>query len=100
MEQKKKKVKKPLGIARLIPGKCIACGARCESTCKVEAITMNDAGVPAASAVFVFARPMQLRFISHRNSRRYWMSLLKKGLPRRNLKLRKWTRRRHRLEPG
>jgi len=46
MEQKKKKVKKPLGIARLIPGKCIACGARCESTCKVEAITMNDAGEP------------------------------------------------------
>ena len=46
MEQKKKKVKKPLGIARLIPGKCIACGARCESTCKVEAIVMNDAGEP------------------------------------------------------
>jgi len=46
MEQKKKKVKKPLGLARLIAGKCIACGARCESDCKVEAITMNDAGEP------------------------------------------------------
>lgn len=46
MEQKKKKVKKPLGVARLIAGKCIACGARCESTCKAEAITMNDAGEP------------------------------------------------------
>ena len=46
MEKKKKKVKKPLGLARLIPGKCIACGARCESTCKVEAVTMNDAGEP------------------------------------------------------
>jgi len=46
MEQKKKKVKKPLGVARLIPGKCIACGARCQSTCKVEAITMNDDGEP------------------------------------------------------
>ncbi|HEY91778.1 MAG TPA: electron transfer flavoprotein subunit alpha [Dehalococcoidia bacterium] len=46
MEQKKKKVKKPLGVARLISGKCIACGARCQSTCKVEAITMNDDGEP------------------------------------------------------
>ena len=46
MEQKKKKPKRPLGFARLIEGKCIACGARCQSTCKVEAVEMNDAGEP------------------------------------------------------
>jgi len=45
MEQKKK-VKRPLGVARLIPGKCIACGARCQSTCRADAVTMNDAGEP------------------------------------------------------
>jgi electron transfer flavoprotein alpha subunit len=45
-EKKKKKVKKPLGKARLIPGKCIACGARCQSDCRAEAIEMNDAGEP------------------------------------------------------
>ncbi len=42
----KKKVKKPLGKARLIPGKCIACGARCQSDCRAQAIDMNDAGEP------------------------------------------------------
>jgi len=41
-----KKVKKPRGIARLIPGKCIACGARCQSSCHKDAIEMNDAGEP------------------------------------------------------
>lgn len=46
MAEEKKKVKKPLGKARLIPGKCIACGARCQSDCRVEAIEMNDAGEP------------------------------------------------------
>ena len=45
-DKKKKKIKKPLGKARLIPGKCIACGARCQSDCRVEAIEMNDAGEP------------------------------------------------------
>jgi len=45
-EEKKKKVKKPLGKARLIEGKCIACGARCQSDCRAEAIEMNDAGEP------------------------------------------------------
>jgi electron transfer flavoprotein alpha subunit len=45
-EEKKKKVKKPRGIAQLIPGKCIACGARCEASCPKEAITMNDKGEP------------------------------------------------------
>ena len=46
MEEKKKKIKKPLGFARLIPNKCIACGARCQSDCKPQAITMNEAGEP------------------------------------------------------
>ncbi|MBN1253666.1 MAG: electron transfer flavoprotein subunit alpha [Deltaproteobacteria bacterium] len=45
-EEKKKKVKKPRGVAQLIPGKCIACGARCEASCPKEAITMNDKGEP------------------------------------------------------
>jgi len=42
----KKKIKKPLGVARLIPGKCIACGARCQSDCPKDAIEMNDEGEP------------------------------------------------------
>ncbi len=41
-----KKVKKPRGVAKLIPGKCIACGARCQSSCPKDAIAMNDAGEP------------------------------------------------------
>jgi len=44
--EKKKKIKKPLGVARLIPGKCIACGARCQESCKKDAIEMNDQGEP------------------------------------------------------
>ncbi len=41
MEQKPKKIKKPRGKARLIEGKCIACGARCQMSCPVDAIEMN-----------------------------------------------------------
>ncbi|MCZ7381257.1 MAG: FAD-binding protein [Candidatus Methanoperedens sp.] len=41
-----KKIKKPRGVARLIPGKCIACGARCQSACPEDAIEMNDRGEP------------------------------------------------------
>jgi electron transfer flavoprotein alpha subunit len=41
-----KKLKRPRGEARLIPGKCIACGARCESECPKDAITMNEKGEP------------------------------------------------------
>ena len=41
-----KKIKKPRGVARLIPGKCIACGARCQSSCPKDAIEMNDEGEP------------------------------------------------------
>ena len=45
-EEEKKKIKRPLGHARLIPGKCIACGARCQAECKAEAVEMNDKGEP------------------------------------------------------
>jgi electron transfer flavoprotein alpha subunit len=38
--------KKPRGVADLIEGKCIACGARCQSACPVDAIEMNEAGEP------------------------------------------------------
>ena len=46
MEQKPKKIKKPRGKARLIEGKCIACGARCQMSCPVDAIEMNDKEEP------------------------------------------------------
>jgi electron transfer flavoprotein alpha subunit len=46
MAEKKKKTKKPRGVAHLIPGKCIACGARCEAACPADAIVMNDKGEP------------------------------------------------------
>jgi electron transfer flavoprotein alpha subunit len=42
----KKKIKRPRGVARLIPGKCIACGARCQTSCPTDAIEMNDRGEP------------------------------------------------------
>jgi len=41
-----KKIKKPRGIAKLIPGKCIACGARCQTACPKDAIEMNEQGEP------------------------------------------------------
>lgn len=47
----KKKVKKPRGKVRLIAGKCIACGARCQSVCPVEAIEMNEQGEPIIDLV-------------------------------------------------
>ena len=46
----KKPMKKPRGKARLGEGKCIACGARCESSCPVNAIEMNQAGEPVILA--------------------------------------------------
>ena len=46
MGDKPKKKKKPRGKARLIAGKCIACGARCEMSCPSDAIEMNDQGEP------------------------------------------------------
>lgn len=46
-----KKIKKPRGIAKLIEGKCIACGARCQSACnKANAIEMNENGEPIIDA--------------------------------------------------
>ncbi|MFB3784987.1 MAG: electron transfer flavoprotein subunit alpha [bacterium] len=40
------KLKKPRGVARYIEGKCIACGARCQSACPVDAIEMNAMDEP------------------------------------------------------
>lgn len=41
-----KRAKKPRGKAQLLEGKCIACGARCQSVCPVDAIEMNEQGEP------------------------------------------------------
>jgi len=46
MTEAKKPLKKPRGKAMLLEGKCIACGARCQSVCPVNCIEMNDAGEP------------------------------------------------------
>jgi electron transfer flavoprotein alpha subunit len=46
MPEEPKKIKRPRGTPRLIPGKCIACGARCESECPKDSITMNEKGEP------------------------------------------------------
>ncbi|MCK5010466.1 MAG: 4Fe-4S dicluster domain-containing protein, partial [Deltaproteobacteria bacterium] len=46
MVEKPKKKKKPRGKARLIAGKCIACGARCQTSCPSDAIEMNDKEEP------------------------------------------------------
>ncbi len=43
---KPKPIKRPSGKVRLIENKCIACGARCQSNCKADAIEMNFAGEP------------------------------------------------------
>ena len=42
----KPKLKKPRGTARLLEGKCIACGARCQSVCPVNCVEMTDTGEP------------------------------------------------------
>ncbi|MDD3180066.1 MAG: electron transfer flavoprotein subunit alpha [Opitutaceae bacterium] len=46
---KPKKPKKPRGKVRLLEGKCAACGARCESVCPVDGVTVNAAGEPVIS---------------------------------------------------
>ncbi len=46
MSEPKKTIKKPRGKVRLLDGKCIACGARCQSICPVNGIEMNEAGEP------------------------------------------------------
>jgi electron transfer flavoprotein alpha subunit len=40
------KLKKPRGKAQLLDGRCIACGARCQSACPVNCIEMTDSGEP------------------------------------------------------
>ena len=50
MIEAKKPMKRPRGMARVIEGKCIACGARCESSCPVSAVEMTDAGEPIVLA--------------------------------------------------
>jgi electron transfer flavoprotein alpha subunit len=42
----KKRVKKPLGVARLLEGKCIFCGARCQSACPKDCVEMTEQGEP------------------------------------------------------
>lgn len=42
----KKRIKRPRGKVRLIEGKCIACGARCQMVCPADAIEMNDKDEP------------------------------------------------------
>jgi electron transfer flavoprotein alpha subunit len=46
----KKKPKRPRGKARLIAGRCIACGARCQAECPTDAIEINAKGEPVISA--------------------------------------------------
>jgi len=46
MAEETQKIKRPRGTPRLIPGKCIACGARCETECPKDAIKMNEKGEP------------------------------------------------------
>ena len=41
-----KRIKRPRGVAQLIPGRCIACGARCQGSCPKNAIEMNERGEP------------------------------------------------------
>lgn len=40
------KLKKPRGKARVITGKCVACGARCQSACPVDGVEMSEEGEP------------------------------------------------------
>ncbi|HJV35196.1 FAD-binding protein [Geomonas sp.] len=46
MSEASKPPKRPRGKAVLLEGKCIACGARCQSACPVDAIEMDDQGAP------------------------------------------------------
>jgi len=50
MTEAVKPPKKPRGVASLLEGRCIACGARCQSACPVDAIEMNEAGEPIVNA--------------------------------------------------
>jgi electron transfer flavoprotein alpha subunit len=50
MTEPKKPITKPRGRACVLEGKCIACGARCQSACPVNAVEMTDAGEPVIDA--------------------------------------------------
>ncbi|ABB32483.1 electron transfer flavoprotein, alpha subunit [Geobacter metallireducens GS-15] len=50
MTEAKRPMKKPRGVAQLIAGACIACGARCQSVCPVNCVDMNDAGEPVVNS--------------------------------------------------
>ena len=44
------KLKKPRGKARVVTGKCAACGARCQAACPVDCVEMNSEGEPLIAA--------------------------------------------------
>ena len=46
MSEATTKLKRPRGKVRLLEGKCIACGARCQSSCPADCIEMSAAGEP------------------------------------------------------
>ena len=50
MAEPTKTPRRPRGRARLIEGKCIVCGARCQSACPSDSIAMNDVGAPVIDA--------------------------------------------------
>jgi electron transfer flavoprotein alpha subunit len=51
MIESKPKPKKPRGIAQLLAGACIACGARCQSVCPVNCVEMTESGEPVIDTV-------------------------------------------------
>ncbi len=50
MSDPQQKPKKPRGVAQLIAGACIACGARCQSVCPVNCVEMTESGEPIIDA--------------------------------------------------
>ncbi|MDD2850373.1 MAG: FAD-binding protein [Desulfuromonadaceae bacterium] len=50
MSVQQQKTKKPRGVAQLLDGKCIACGARCQSSCPVNCVEMTETGEPIIEA--------------------------------------------------
>jgi len=50
MSDPQPKPKKPRGVARLLAGACIACGARCQSVCPVNCVEMTESGEPIIDA--------------------------------------------------
>jgi len=50
MSDPKPKPKKPRGVAQLLAGVCIACGARCQSVCPVNCVEMTESGEPIIDA--------------------------------------------------